>query len=561
MIGIPANSACINGIDIRLSLLFCIFLAFTPWCLSAQSQTPQLPGDSTIVHNVFMLSQTDTADLKVSVVIVGGRLELVTTDDISSVPGSEVYNGREGFLMGRIEIGQPANFVVLSENPRENFNIFLNSREYIVFAMESGRIVSNQLRSERMDAEETRIRRLTWTAYNPPPMAVPFNYYSSRKWNKFNTKYVSGLFNGIIALDRMHWLSQNSNSLDQVGELEETSLGEIRAIRFGFVGTLNFKSPWVYTIFVTNNAFDRDFGDDNNGLTLYDFRLDIPLPSGITMSVGKQKEPISMSRLTTLIFLPMQERQAAEDAFLPARNIGVVFNNMVLNSRATWAVGIFKNWIERDTTFSATPTQITGRVTGIPYLTVDESNLLHLGLGIRHSNAKLPLVGRTESEFYLSPVFVETPEIQADRLLTYDLELYWRKGPFLVGGEYISNKVKASSVNDPVFYGFNLVGNWAVTGEMRPYRKRSGIFDPLPVSKPVGQGGWGALELALRYSMIDLDGGLVTGGVMNTTSAGVNWWPSPRVQFSCNYRFIRLDRFDKQGKSSGMNFRLMLMLD
>jgi len=63
------------------------------------------------------------------------------------------------------------------------------------------------------------------------------------------------------------------------------------------------------------------------------------------------------------------------------------------------------------------------------YLTEDESNLLHLGLAVRYSEAKLPLVGRTESEFYLSPVFVETPEIQADHLLTYDLELYWRKGP------------------------------------------------------------------------------------------------------------------------------------
>ena len=64
------------------------------------------------------------------------------------------------------------------------------------------------------------------------------------------------------------------------------------------------------------------------------------------MSVGKQKEPISSSRLTTLVFLPMQERQAAEDAFLPARNYGIVFSGMHKSGRSTWGAGIFHNVFE-----------------------------------------------------------------------------------------------------------------------------------------------------------------------------------------------------------------------
>jgi phosphate-selective porin OprO/OprP len=278
----------------------------------------------------------------------------------------------------------------------------------VIFAMEKGKIVSNKLNPVKPVAEQEKRRRLTWSAYNPPIMAVPFNYYSSRKWNKFDTKYVSGLFNGILALDRMVWLSQDGNSEVQVGELTESSLGEVRAMRFGLIGTFNFKRPWVYTFFVTNNTFDRDFSDSVSKLTLYDLRLDIPLPANITLSVGKQKEPISMSRLTTLVFLPMQERQAAEDAFLPARNYGVVFNSTYLIGRGTWAAGVFKNWIESDTTFQDTPLQVTGRVTGLPYVTEDESNLIHLGLSLRYSDARQPVVGKTESEFYLSPVYVAT---------------------------------------------------------------------------------------------------------------------------------------------------------
>ena len=44
-------------------------------------------------------------------------------------------------------------------------------------------------------------------------------------------------------------------------------------------------------------------------------------------------------------------------------------------------------------------------------------------------------------------------------------------------------------------------------------------------------------------------------------SLGVNWWLTPRSQFTVNYRDISLDRFGLQGRSSGFNVRLQLLLD
>jgi phosphate-selective porin len=74
---------------------------------------------------------------------------------------------------------------------------------------------------------------------------------------------------------------------------------------------------------------------------------------------------------------------------------------------------------------------------------------------------------------------------------------------------------------------------------MRAYRKRSGIFDPLPVARPVNQGGWGALEAAFRYSRLDLTDGKVDGGEMDILSLGINWWLARRVQFSVVTTFGR----------------------
>ena len=131
----------------------------------------------------------------------------------------------------------------------------------------------------------------------------------------------------------------------------------------------------------------------------------------------------------------------------------------------------------------------------------------------------------------------------------------------MLGFEYIGTDVNAPQSGNPFLSGYHVTGSWAVTGEMRAYRKRSGTFDPLPVSRPVNQGGWGAVELACRYSNTDLTDGTVDGGEMDILSLGVNWWFTRSTQFSVNYRHISLDRLGTQGDSSGLNTRLVLMLD
>lgn len=71
----------------------------------------------------------------------------------------------------------------------------------------------------------------------------------------------------------------------------------------------------------------------------------------------------------------------------------------------------------------------------------------------------------------------------------------------------------------------------------------------------------GALELAFRYSRLDLTEGTVDGGDIGILSLGVNWWLTRRSQFSVDYREISLNRFGIEGDSSGLNARLLLMLD
>lgn len=516
-----------------------------------------------IVTNVRLAGREAAAqDVAVNVLIVDGRLTVVTKDELVIEPGDVAVDSNGGYLFGQLALGSRPSFVILDEDPREKVDVLLDTKTYARFAVREGVIVKNELPAMAVPSAELEPKPRLWKAYSPPPIAVPIRYYDSRKWNKFETKPVSGLFIGALMLDRQFWLSQDGSSEGQVGDVSEFEGGEIRGLRFGAVGTLNFKRPWRYTVFAATHAFDKGFDvSTNDEFSWFDYRLDIPLPANLMLSVGKQKEPISMERLSSLAYLPMQERSAIADAVMPVRNHGITLSGSAASENVSWAVGAFNNWVDSGESFSDTASVLVGRATWAPAFLQSESNLLHVGLGLRRSDAKQPLRARSEPEFDNAPLYVDTDLLSADDQMTYNLEAYWRNGPYMLGFEYIGTDVNSPQSGNPFFSGYHLTGSWAVTGEMRGYRKRSGTFDALPVARPVNQGGWGTVELAFRYSNTDLTDGTVDGGDMDVYSLGVNWWFTRSAHLALNYRYINLDRFGTQGDSSGLNARILLMLD
>lgn len=270
-----------------------------------------------------------------------------------------------------------------------------------------------------------------------------------------------------------------------------------------------------------------------------------------------------MDRLSGGAFLPMQERAAVSDAILPSRNVGIVVSGVGARSRFSWAVGGFNDWIETSASFDESAKQLVGRFTGVPFVTEDESNLIHLGIAARYSDAKEGLRYATEPEFNLSPVFVDTGDepFQADSSWTYGLEASWRRGPFWIVGEHLRNDISATALADPVFTGTHVTASWVLSGEMRPYNRRSAVFGAIPVARSVYQGGWGSFEVAARWSEIDLTDGTIQGGEMQILSAGLTWWLTRFFNASLNLRTIELERDGFVGRSDGALARIVLMLE
>jgi phosphate-selective porin OprO/OprP len=257
----------------------------------------------------------------------------------------------------------------------------------------------------------------------------------------------------------------------------------------------------------------------------------------------------------------MQERSAVSDALLPSRNVGIVLSGTGFDQNMTWAGGAFNDWIESSDSFNDSASQLIGRVTWLPWVTEDESNLLHLGFGLRYSNSKQGMRAATKPEFNNSPVFVDTGFFDANSTMAYNLEASWRKGPFWLASEYVLSDVDAPAAGNPNFTGYHVTASWILTGEMRKYHRKGGVFRPIQVAKSVYQGGVGAWEISARWSEIDLTDALVTGGEMQVLSLGVNWFLSQIFNVSLNYRFVTLDRFGVEGESSGINTRIVLFLE
>ena len=544
-------------------------IALLLMAMLAQAQQAEDPGDI-LIRNVTLLDPGGTApDRMVSLLVRDGKLEIVTEDSLPGEGVEEVVDANAGFIIGNLDIGAPPNFMVLIADPREDFRVLLDTKKYASFAMHEGRVVKNELLQVVEPEQDVQPRRSSWLAYTPPPLAVPLTYTDTSKWNRWETKYVSGIFIAGLVLDRINWLSQDSDSEGQVGDLSGFEGGEIRGMRVGAVGTLNiFDQPWVYTIFGATNAFDKGFNEEGlDDFSWFDWRIDIPLVANSVLSIGKQKEPISGERVQSMIYNHMQERTAVSDAMMPSRNVGIVWNGAGALSYSTWAVGVFNDWFDADQDFDESATQYIGRLTWAPLRTDDDSSLLHVGLGYRYSDAKEGFRYRTEPEFNQSPVFVDTgfdtPTgiLPANNLQTWNAELSWRRGPLWLASEYTRTAVDNPDLAGPDFDGYWIGASWVLTGEMRPYNKKSGTFGGVPIARTVYQGGKGSWEVSARWSSIDLSDGLVEGGEMDIASLGVSWWLTPVFSVGVNYRYIWNTRLGVEATSSGLNSRLLLLLE
>ena len=141
-------------------------------------------------------------------------------------------------------------------------------------------------------------------------------------------------------------------------------------------------------------------------------------------------------------------------------------------------------------------------------------------------------------ESHIAPQFVDTGDFPADSVDYVVVEGAAAKGPFSIQSEWARTWVNGKAElqqEDVRFGGFYVFGNYFLTGETRPYSAVDGRFTRLHPNRTFRDaGGLGALEVALRFSHLDLNDKNISGGRLNDLTAALNWYPSRnyRVMFN-----------------------------
>jgi len=321
---------------------------------------------------------------------------------------------------------------------------------------------------------------------------------------------------------------------------------EIRRARMRFEGV--FFKDWLFRT-------EADFADDN--VRVKDVFIQYTGLDFVNITMGQQKQNFSRELQESSNDMMFTERSLMNILNAPTvdRAIGLNFESVGKNWVAK--AGIFGDTITPARTGTAPEVKnagdegwgISSRLIYNPI--IEKTKLIHLGIAGNYRTPddtgdvakanQLRYVYETTNMSNLDLVDARVSDV--DNIKMLGLEAAGLYGPFSVGAEYtrtwIDRKKKGTTIENGdhnlELDGWYAEAAWSLTGESRGYKE--GNFRYLEPAKPFSlkNGGWGAWELAARYSSADLNDGSFQGGELSNVTVALNWYINSNFRILANY--------------------------
>ncbi len=377
---------------------------------------------------------------------------------------------------------------------------------------------------ERVDRIEGKGDRIDLAAYWDSGLRI-----GSPSGGGFKLRIGGRLHNDWAVYDADPLLEESVGELEPGTEFRRADLYVEGAI---YEGTIDYK-------------FELEF---SGGIEFQDAYIGIrDLPFG-TLRIGHDEEEFSMDELTSNKYIMFMER-ALPNSLKPGTNTGISLRKTHLDRRLRWAIGAFRDTAEYGQPKGTNDFGVTARITGLPVCSEDRRKLLHLGLaGSTRRPADDQLRYKAGPESHLAPNLVDTDTIDADGIQLAGAELGMVLGPLTVQAEYITADVDAVTGESLRFSGYYAQAGYFLTGDHHPYDLGDGVFGRVVPRQnfSLEKGTYGALELAARYSHLDLEDGTVNGGELTDITVGLNWHMNANTRLMLNYVLA-----DAEGKYDG----------
>lgn len=337
---------------------------------------------------------------------------------------------------------------------------------------------------------------------------------------------------------------------------------ELRRARLGMEGKMF--TDWGYRLEADVASAGRD---DSAGseVDVKDAYLQYLGFENVAITLGQHKTPNGLDQLTSSSSLMFLERASFSEAFFDRKNAGGDFKLGISARYAANDLTVTGGVFGENTTITGASGAdegygVHGRVTFAPVNT--DAALIHVGA----SGFWRDTGGRGAVRFGDRPEvrvdgarLVDTSAFDADTYTFLGAEFIGASGPLFLQAEYGRTDVnRPNGLDDVAFDGGYVTLGWFLTGERLPYKDGTlGRLEPKR-NFSVKDGGWGAWQLAARYSALGLNDGTVLGGRSENLTVGLNWYANPYVRVLVNW--VRFDTTRRGIETDGDAFASRLSI-
>ncbi len=274
--------------------------------------------------------------------------------------------------------------------------------------------------------------------------------------------------------------------------------------------------------------------------------------------VGRTKEGFSMIKVMNGHSGITNERQMALDP-IPILADGIKYFGYFPKSRILLNLGYYNDVLSKGQSFSTFSSQYAARVGWLPVYNKDNNKLLYIAGNFQYGkplNDTFAIKSRPESN--PTPQLINTGKFPADKAFTYDGEIFYRTGSFMVGSEVMSHNFYSKTGGNHQFNGGDIMFSYIFSGAVRPYNPEGTVFGFVPVSKSVFKGGWGEWEGVLHVSTFNLNDNNIQGGQFTRITPMVNWYVSKAWRVEFIYGYGILNRYGLKGNVNFFETRIQL---
>ena len=259
------------------------------------------------------------------------------------------------------------------------------------------------------------------------------------------------------------------------------------------------------------------------------------LPVKGNIRVGHFKEPLRLEALTSSKYITFMER-GLPIAMSPERNTGAMYHTTI-GKKLSLQTGIFRQSDDFGNDKTANNNiNITSRVT---YLAINDGDkLLHLGVANskRKSDDKTYSFS-TRAENHLGNKLMDVEfNNQVKDINIIAGEIAYVNGSLSLQAEALQTNINTeigqwNTPNDHEIISYYAQVSYFLTGESRSYKSSLAGFGRVNPKNNYGENGWGAIEVAARFSAIDMQ----EDGSLEDITIGLNWYLNPNTRVMLNY--------------------------